>query len=278
MDQPQGTAARLAVTTCVKPAQIIIQSAQRVAAELGVSYAPRRNVTVETIFAEVKLNRLLIVMPDRWLIREKEPKVVYQYHPNMALVRAFNLVRGARDLFIEATQLKIGDSLLDCTVGFAAEASLAAMTVGPEGRVVGLESVPELAVATREGLKVFPMHSKILCDAMRRVEVINEDYREYLITAGARAFDAIYFDPFFEEPLTGAEHSMSPLAHFGNSEPLDTDSVILATRVARNRVVIKHPWFEQLPRAVSVRVSHRVETRKGRLVYSVINAEIGGPS
>jgi len=51
----------------------------------------------------------------------------------------------------------------------------------------------------------------------------------------------------FGERLAGSENSVSPLAHFGDPTPLQTFAVQEARRIARRRVVIKHPKYEPLP-------------------------------
>ena len=69
-----------------------------------------------------------------------------------------------RTIFCKPTGLAPGDRLLDCTLGFASEASLAALSVGESGRVVGLESVPELATGhAAQGLQTFPLASRRTC-------------------------------------------------------------------------------------------------------------------
>ena len=77
--------------------------------------------------------------------------------------------------------------------------------------------------------------------------VVTADHRDFLPRCAAGAFDVVYFDPFFAERLAGSENSVSPLAHFGDPMPLDTAAVQEARRVARRRVVIKHPKYEPLP-------------------------------
>ena len=112
--------------------------------------------------AETGAARLLILGVTQIALRDSADGTEYVFHPNMTPVRAKKLWAGGRDLFAEATGLGPGDRLLDCTLGFAAEATLGALLVGEAGQVVGLESVPELAAVTREGLQTFPMPQPVL--------------------------------------------------------------------------------------------------------------------
>ncbi|MDQ2798294.1 MAG: hypothetical protein M3Y13_01455, partial [Armatimonadota bacterium] len=152
-------------------------------------------------------------------------------------------------------------------------AALASLIVGEAGQVVGLESVPELAAVTRIGVQTFHLPNVALEAALRRVEVIQADYRLYLETCADDMYDVVYFDPFFEKRLTGSEASVSPLFVFGNPSPLDPAAVQDAVSVARRRVVIKHPRHEPLPAEVSALVKETVGSQKSRLVYSIIVVE-----
>ncbi|MBV9848335.1 MAG: class I SAM-dependent methyltransferase [Armatimonadetes bacterium] len=268
--EPEGDS--LVVTTSLRPGSGLDARARRIAADLQVPYAPRQDKSTAHLVAETGASRLLLVGVERVALRDVSNEIEYAFHPNMTPVRAAKLLHGGRDPFAEATGLGPGDRLLDCTLGFAAEATLGALLVGETGLVVGLESVPELAAVTREGLRTFPMPQPALAAAMRRVTVITTDYRDYLPRCASGAFDVVCFDPFFPERLPGAENSVSPLAHFGNPAPLDAASVGEARRVARRRVVVKHPRHEPLPSELAGDVSDIITARHSRLAYSVLPA------
>ncbi len=259
-----------AVTTSVQPIPSLEAQARECAAELQAAYVPRSGLTIPGVFAECGAERLLIAGQDHLRLRDRTTGTEYFFHPNLFQVRAYNLMHGGRDHFLEAVQLGPGDSLLDCTLGFACEASLAALTVGESGSVVGLESVRELALVSRIGTQSFTLHSARLTAALRRVQVITADAREYLPRQADQSVDAVYFDPFFEHRLSGSEVSVSPLFVFGNPAPLEAGTVEEARRVARRRVVIKHPRDEPLPETVQAGVTEVVAGRKSRIVYSVL--------
>lgn len=267
---PSAAERGVRVTTCVKPDDAVADRARAYAAELAVPYAKRRNVTAASIFRETGATRLLVVFPERLALYDAQTGVEYAFHPNLAMIRALNLRRGWRDQFADATELTEGDEILDCTLGFAGEATLAAMLTGESGRVVGLESVPELAVVTRAGVAEFPLNPKSLRAALRRVQVVAADHREYLAAAPARSFDVVYFDPFFDDRLPGSENSVSPLAVFGDRSPLCEQAVLDARRVARRRVVIKAPRTADLPAAVAAVVTKSISGRKSRVAYHII--------
>jgi 16S rRNA (guanine1516-N2)-methyltransferase len=236
-------------------------------------------VTVSRVFLESGADRILIAGTEcraeelfHWSLRDRTTGADYAFHPNMAMIRSLNLQRRWRDVFIDATALIPGDHVLDCTLGFAGEAALASIVVGEGGRVVGLESVPELALVTRAGASGSMVHPLALRQALRRVEVLTADYRTFLPACPARSFDVVYFDPFFGDRLPGSENSVSPLAVFGNTSALDVTSVHEARRVARKRVVVKSPRREDVSTEIEEMSNDVVTGRKSRVVYYVIHA------
>ncbi len=260
----------LATTTSGQPSLTIEAQARAYADELQAPFVPRFGLSLPDVFAKSEAHRLLIAGADHLRLRDRDTSTEYFFHPNLFQVRAANVLRGAPDHFLEAAQLTPGDSLLDCTLGFASEASLAALIVGGAGRVTGLESVPELACVTRLGVQSFVLHSETLTQALRRVQVITADASDYLPLCADGSVDVVYFDPFFEHRLSGSEASVSPLFVFGNPAPLRAETVAEARRVARRRVVIKHPRDEPLPEPMAGWVTQTLSSRKRRVVYSVL--------
>lgn len=271
------TSPTLAVTTSIRPNTALEAEAQAVADELAAPLAPRGNKSLAEVFTDADTDRLLIVAEGRLRLRDRATGTEYFYHPNLFLTRGSQVLENGleTDPFLRATGLTPGDSLLDCTLGFASEAALASLAVGDLGRVVGVESVPVLACVTRRGVQSFPLQNKVLEAALRRVEVVTGDSGAFLAECADGAFDVVYFDPFFPERLPGSEASMSPLFVFGNPAPLDTAAVWEAQRVARRRVVIKHPRHARLPPDMVALVSKTVGSPKSRLVYSVIEGVEG---
>ena len=265
-----GASELLAVTTSVDPPSALEAQGKNYAAELQAPYISRAGLSLPSVFTAFDANRLLIVGADRLRLRDRATETEYFFHPNLFQVRASNVLRGAPDHFLGAAQIGPGDALLDCTLGFASEAALAALAVGETGQVTGLESVPELALVTRMGVQSFVLGSARLTAALRRVQVVTGDSSLYLPACADNSVDVVYFDPFFEHRLTGSEVSVSPLFVFGNPAPLDAETVYEAWRVARRRVVIKHPRDEPLPPPMGAWVTETIASRKSRVVYSVI--------
>ena len=260
----------LAVTTAAKLTPTLEQTAQEMSAQLSGPYIPRMGRSLPDIFEASEARRLLVVGTDHLRLHDRASGAEYFYHPNMFLSRGSVILAGGPDHFLSAVDLKLGETLLDCTLGFASESALASLALGDTGKVVGLESEPVLAEITRRGLQTFVLRSVPLTAALRRIEVITADNRFYLESCATNAFDVVYFDPFFDERLSGSEASISPLFIFGNPAPLCPDAVADARRVARQRVVIKHPGHIELPGSISHWVTKTHGGRKSRVVYSVL--------
>ncbi|MDR3710286.1 MAG: class I SAM-dependent methyltransferase [Capsulimonadaceae bacterium] len=257
------------VTTGLAKNEAASARATEIATELGAPFVPRDGTGILRLLRRHEADVALIVQAGRLLL--SDGTVEYSYHPNMLLVRGLNILRNWRDLFFDAAEMSEGESVLDCTLGFGCEASLAALAVGETGRVVGLESNPALAVVTREGLREFHLDTKPLAAAMRRVAVVHADYQTYLPGLAPGAFDLIAFDPFFDERLEGSEHTVGPLARFGDQRPLDPASVLLARQIATRRVVVKHPSHVELPAELVAVRTKEMSARKGQTAYSVFD-------
>lgn len=184
----------------------------------------------------------------------------HAFHPGLAPVRIKRLLAGETDYMLAAMGLnggalrgRSGERVLDCTLGFGADAVVAAFSVGDGGRVVGLESERVLAVLTRHGLLRWAdgvaEEDPVLAGALRRVEVIHADHLAFLLGQASRSFDVVYFDPMFRKPAPGAT-GLATVRLFGRPAPLDRRAVDEALRVARRRVVLKErrgsPEFARL--------------------------------
>jgi len=172
------------------------------------------------------------------------------FHPSMAVIRLINLLRGGSDRYLDATQLKAGDSLIDATLGFGTDALIGAWAVGEIGRVLAIEQSPVLAAFVHDGLnhftEVVPNAKNkekqnvwvALEQASRRIEVHWGEHFESLKHLPTRSVDVVYFDPMFRQTCRKSD-SVLPLHRWSNHNPLNLEAVSEACRVARNRVVLK---------------------------------------
>lgn len=258
----------LFVTTAQSNVGTLEPRARAYAAELGAIFVDREEKSISALLAACPdARRLMIVRTERILLLDRDRKEFF-YHPNMAYPRLRNLLRGQRDLLLEAAELREGDSVLDATLGFASEAALCAHVVGDSGEVHGIEAVPEVGLMVREGLQTVTTHSIELNAALRRIRVVHlGDHGDYLHSCPDKRYDVVCFDPFFESEPGGSEQ-FGALRVFGDHAPLTREAVTEARRVARRHVLIK--TLRQSPLLDLLNVTERCTTRGGIVMYGVL--------
>ena len=119
-----------------------------------------------------------------------------------------------------------------------ADAIVESFAVGEEGSVTALEVNPYLAAVVEYGLQNFIDDNDNVVQAMRRVEVVNTDYMDFLKGAADNSFDIVYFDPMFRHPLERST-ALNPLRDIADHSEVTLEAVNEARRVARYRVVLK---------------------------------------
>lgn len=224
------------VTTERKCREESVALAQELSARLQIDYVERHKESVGKLMEKYAVEAVLVAYPQELKLNSSAGEMFF--HPNMSQLRVKNLRKGEKDHMSEAMGLQEGMSVLDCTLGFGADAIVASFGVGEKGRVVGVESSPLIAAVTGHGLQHFLPGNYPLYAAMRRIEVVNMDYLDYLRQQPDNAYDVVYFDPMFRKPLT-ASNGISPLRSVANHAALSVEAVEEAKRVARSRVVMK---------------------------------------
>lgn len=213
-----------------------IETAKAMAAQLGVAYVERpHNQVLEAFMAAQGLAAVIVLEKDGPRIHSEHG--TFAYHPGMAEIRVQQLLRGAPDHLVRALDLHPGARVLDCTLGLASDAAVAACVAGSTGRVVGLEASLLLHFAVQHGLAHYECKTPLLTAALRRVEAVHAVAAEYLATCAPNSFDVVYFDPMFRHPVQGSK-AMEALRPLSLEEPLARSTVELALKVAP-RVVIK---------------------------------------
>lgn len=224
------------VTTIRKNGELLSEKAQKIADELNIAYVPRQKYGLDKLKQSVNSDYAIVVHQDKLTIDLGSTELFF--HPNMAQVRVKRLRSGGDDNMLMAMAVRPGMSVLDCTLGFGADAIVSSFGVGKAGKVVGLEANPFLAYIVKNGLKTYRATNQDLESAMRRIEVINEDYEDYLKKLPDNAFDIVYFDPMFQHPLLASEN-LSPLRLLAKTDSLQSTALEEAKRVAKYRVIFK---------------------------------------
>jgi hypothetical protein len=236
------------------------------AEKLGAEIVPRSNFSIAALAQQHAARFVVVLEADRAVLNLPAEGVVYFYHPGMARRRINAMRRGLGDPMVEAMGLRVGERVLDCTLGRGTDAIIASFVAGPEGAVVGVESVPAIAAFTEYGLKTFDSGDAEVNEAMHRIEVVAADSADCLRAAPSRGFGVVYFDPLFHRPVEESS-AMAPLRALADPRPLAPEALVEARRVATRAVVVKQrrgsPLWEAMP------PDRLVGSRKSRLEYGV---------
>lgn len=222
------------VTTAYRPTTKTTEEAARIADLLGCTAVERRKRTIEHI-QEMEQADVVVAAKKRleyYPIGTSDP---FFFHPSSAAFRTKRQLE--EDPFLAATGLSEGDSLLDCTLGMASDAIMAAVMAGSAGRVVGCESQPVIGLVVKEGLQRYDEVPR-LCEAMQRIEVVLSDAVTYLQNCADGSFDIVYMDPMFSEAI-GESSNFTPIRQAAVHGGLTEEWVTQAKRVAKRRVVLK---------------------------------------
>lgn len=209
--------------------------------ESGFPYIPRNRKALPLLCREQEADAVIVWKAEGPVLYSGENMEEFYFHPSMAKNRLSALRKqGLPDPFIEACSLKSGDTLLDCTMGRGADCIAASYLCGP-GNVLGLESVLPVALVMKWGMRLYKSRMPWLDDAVHGIQVEHADHNQYLMLAGDKSFDVVYFDPMFRHPRHKSQ-PISPLRQLADHRPLDLSAIKEACRVARSRVVLKETF------------------------------------
>lgn len=225
------------ITTSLKPDL----KGQRVAAQLGeklgVPVVKRGRQSLNNLFSRYGVEGIIVVSQQKVSYHHLDGE--FFFHPDKSSLRIKEIKAGKTDQMIKAMDLKLGYSILDCTLGLATDAIVASYVAGSSGQVLGIESSPIIAALVEMGLKEYDCGKREVIEAMRRVRVLCAEHGKYLAHLAPDSFDVVYFDPMFRKPKYNARCPIDPLRPLAEHSPLRTETVQRALQVARRRVVIK---------------------------------------
>ncbi|MBC7806574.1 MAG: hypothetical protein H7145_10525, partial [Akkermansiaceae bacterium] len=120
----QNTRADLFVTTAAQETPALRAQAVLLAEELHCGVVSRRGSGMPKLFESLPdARRAVVVQPNRLLLVDRDGHSFFQ-HPNMGYLRFGHVSTGGQDALLEATEAASGDAILDCTLGYASEATL----------------------------------------------------------------------------------------------------------------------------------------------------------
>jgi len=221
----------LAVTTSGQCREEAVAQARSAARDWGLPFLDRRRKAPIGPLLE-KAEALLVFGSEGVILRDSGGAL--RFSPGMARLRIKRLDAGVlEDNLVRMAQLAPGESVLDCTLGLAADALVAARAVGPSGRVVGLEKSLALFALISAGLRSHETGARSC-----RVEARLGDAAEFLERQPSASFDCVLFDPMFARPRRSSP-AFEMMRRYADPSPLTPGMLAEARRVARRVVVVK---------------------------------------
>lgn len=220
----------LAVTTSASADAPLETFARTLADRFKIPFVDREGKPLASLL--VQAPRLLVVGKDGVTLWDERGKL--RWSPGLAALRVKRFDAGARDdMLVRWAEFQPGDEVLDCTLGIAQDAWVAARAIGPTGRVVGLEASLALHAVVALGIERHPRSG-----TMAPIQARHAEAGAFLRSLRPRAFDVVLFDPMFERarPASG---DFDTLRRFADYAPLTPAMVEQAQRVARRWVLIK---------------------------------------
>jgi hypothetical protein len=209
-----------------------VEEARRKAAEWGLPYLERPTKGGVAALLQRSARACLVRSADGWALRDSRGTLTFT--PGMAQLRLKRLAAGRHDdVLLRLAELQPGDTVVDATVGLAADALVCARAVGPDGHVIGVEGSLPVWIVVSEGLARRPVEP-----AACRIELVLGRARDVLAGMAARSADVVTLDPMFDRPKKSSPH-FELFRAYALHEPLDAETLAQARRVARRWVVVK---------------------------------------
>lgn len=142
--------------------------------------------------------------------------------------------------------------------------------LGNRGSVTSLEKSTPLYEIGRAAISGFDdSKEKELAKALHRIQLLHEDFRDFLQQAEPKSFDVIYFDTMFRTPVKREENHMEGFRNAACYDRLNEEIIGMALHIARKRIIVKERPFSIL---FSSRLFSFVHARKGQTTaYGVID-------
>ncbi len=250
------------ITTDRRPLPEALSEVKEVARRLGAPVVKRGHRTISSIQKEYKRPVLLVKNDLNLVLYTLQGQKLF-FHPGLFKIRLLNYLRGGKESLIEAMDLKKGERVLDCNLGLAQDALMAAFV--SKVPVLGLEKEPVIYEIVKRGLERFKPKGKLKVAefAFKLVKPKLADNLLFLKELPSNSFDVVYFSPMFIKPKW-RDGVMMPFREVAVKDFVSEETLKEAERVAKKRVVIKvnkgvKELFPYLSNYSSLKSSGRVE-------------------
>ncbi|MBL8917347.1 MAG: class I SAM-dependent methyltransferase [Myxococcaceae bacterium] len=221
------------MTWSSEPSFAHVDDARRAAARWGLAlYERPRKGSLQRALGTVA-DALLVRGGDGWTLVDAGGSL--RVTPGLALLRLKRLASGGAlpDLLLRHAGITAGETIVDATLGLAADARVLASAAGPTGRVIGLEASLPLAVLLSEGLAL-----ETPWPGSAPLEIVHARADTWLRAQPSRSVEVVFFDPMFER-TKAASPAFQHLRRFAEMTAISRATIDEARRVARRLVLMK---------------------------------------
>lgn len=232
------------VTTSQKASETIKDKAKALAVQYNLPYEKRRKRSMSALLSEHA--PIAVLSGSELTIYFSESQHV-SFHLSMAQLRILQLERGENDHLINAITYLSSEkplSILDCTLGLGSD-SVVLSYAFPESNITSLEGSFPIYLCTSYGLAQYTHSNSKITSALRNINPIFGDFRDYLFTLEENSVDIVYFDPMFESPVESSPQFIPLRGHTLDSTISDT-ILKQAKLVAKKGVIIKERPFSSI--------------------------------
>lgn len=257
---------KIAATTISDAPGLIREKAKERAKALAIPYLERED-KLEEMAEKYKAEGFLIY--GRRLPSFKTKDGEYHFHLGTSVLRTRQILAGNEDRLCRLLPKEGPCRVLDCTFGHANDSTTISWFLGDRGSVTALEKSTAPYEIGRAGIESYQDKDPALTDAVRRIYLIHADFKEYLKNIPEKSFDVVYFDPMFRHPVQAKVNDMTGFREAAAYDKLDDETILLAMRAARARVIVKERPFSLL---FKKDFFTRIEAKKGQTTaYGVID-------
>ncbi|HOQ39596.1 MAG TPA: class I SAM-dependent methyltransferase [Fervidobacterium sp.] len=258
---------KVLITTSHNSTEKAVQVAKKLSFEYGIPYYNRRHLNEK--IREENIDFYYVVDNNLNLsIRIGNSRLFF--HPGISKIRMENFKREGKDYLLDAIRPSQEDIIYDATFGLGMDAIFMAHFVK---KIVGTEVSTHIYRIVSHGLKNYDSKEEWINNAIKKIDLYNEDMKKFISKQPAKAFDIVYCDPMFENPIYKSS-SLNPIRPFANYDSIDDDIVEKLLRIARKRVVIKSLERDRLLDKLSTKFDRIILSRKNGLIFACIDLDV----
>ncbi len=262
--QNQKHTNKAVITTSHKASNEAVELAKLLSKEFSIPYYNRRHVAERVKSGEIDFYYVVNNNLDLSIYIGDQK---FFFHPGIAKIRMENYKREGKDYLIEALKPDKDDVVYDGTFGLGMDAVFMAYFVK---KVVGTEVSPHIFRVVSYGLKKYVSKENWINESIKKIELYNEDMKEFIKKQPDKSFDIVYCDPMFENPVFESS-SLNPIRPFASYESIRDETIQEMIRIARKRVVLKSLERDRLIDGLNIEFSRVILSRKNGLVFACLD-------